>query len=153
ARLLRRLADPNKADLRSTPKDERDLAIAAEHGRVLAFDNLTYLSDSTSNALCRLATGGGFATRELFTDEGEVIFDSQRPVILNGIAEVVTKSDLLDRSILIYLPQIDRKKRKLERVIDRDFAKAQPRILGALLDATSKGLRRLNEGVTLDEMP
>src|SRR5262249_21247611 len=72
--------------------------------------------------------------------------------ILNGIAEVVTKSDLLDRSILIYLPQIDRKKRKLERVIDRDFAKAQPRILGALLDATSKGLRRLNEGATLVEM-
>jgi putative DNA primase/helicase len=151
--LLRRLIDPNKADLRATPKDERDLAIAAEHGRVLAFDNLTYLSDSLSNALCRLATGGGFATRELFTDEGEVIFDSQRPVILNGIAEVVTKSDLLDRSILIYLPQIDRKKRKLDRVIDRDFAKAQPRILGALLDAVSKGLKRLKDGVTLDELP
>jgi hypothetical protein len=152
-RLLRRLIDPNKADLRATPKDERDLAIAAEHGRVLAFDNLTYLSDSLSNALCRLATGGGFATRELFTDEGEVIFDSQRPVILNGIAEVVTKSDLLDRAILIYLPQIDRRKRKLDRVIDREFATAQPRILGALLDAASKGLRALKQGVTLDALP
>jgi len=82
------LSDPNKADLRATPKDERDLAIAAEHGRVLAFDNLTFLGDSLSNALCRLATGGGFATRELFTDEGEVIFESQRPVTLNGICEL-----------------------------------------------------------------
>lgn len=147
-RLLRRLIDPNKADLRATPRDERDLAIAAEHGRVPAFDNITYLSDSLSNALCRLATGGGFATRELFTDEGEIIFDSQRPVILNGIAEVVSKSDLLDRSILIYLPQIDRKMRKLDRVIDREFTKAQPRILGAVLDAISKGLRRRDIGRT-----
>lgn len=152
-RLLRRLVDPNKADLRATPKDERDLAIAAEHGRVLAFDNLTYLSDSLSNALCRIATGGGFATRELFTDEGEVIFDSQRPVFLNGIAEVVAKSDLLDRAILIYLPRIDKRKRKLDRVIDREFAAAQPRVLGCLLDAVSTGLRRLREGVHLEELP
>lgn len=152
-RLLRRLIDPNKADLRATPKDERDLAIAAEHGRVLGFDNLTYLSDSLSNALCRMATGGGFATRELFTDEGEIIFDSQRPVILNGIAEVVSKSDLLDRAILIYLPQIERNARKLRRVIDRKFVAAQPRILGALLTAVSKGLQKLKQGVTLDELP
>jgi len=153
ARTVRRVIDPNKADLRATPKDERDLAIAAEHGRVLAFDNLTRLSDSLSNALCRLATGGGFATRELYTDEGEVIFDSQRPVILNGISEVVAKSDLLDRSILIYLPRIEPKNRKQERVIERDFLKAQPRILGALLTALSKGIKRLNAGVELEELP
>lgn len=152
-RLLRRLIDPNKADLRAAAKDERDLAIAAEHGRVLAFDNLTYLSDALSNALCRLATGGGFATRELYSDEGEIIFDSQRPVILNGIAEVVGKSDLLDRSIFIYLPRIEPKRRKQERVVNRQFAEVQPGILGALLTAASKGLKRLKEGVTLDEMP
>ncbi len=152
-RLLRRLVDPNKADLRSTPKDERDLAIAAEHGRVLAFDNLTHLSESLSNALCRLATGGGFATRELFTDEGEVIFDAQRPVILNGISEVVTKSDLLDRSILIYLPQIPKTERKLDRVIEREFATVQPRVLGALCNVVSVGLRNLARGVELDELP
>jgi energy-coupling factor transporter ATP-binding protein EcfA2 len=152
-RLLRRLIDPNKADLRATAKDERDLAIAAEHGRILAFDNLTYLNDSLSNALCRLATGGGFATRELFSDEGEVIFDSQRPVILNGIAEVIAKSDLLDRSIFFYLPRIDPKRRKQERVVNRKFAEIQPGVLGALLTAVSSGLKRLKEGVELDELP
>lgn len=152
-RLMRRLVDPNKADLRAAARDERDLAIAAEHGRVLAFDNLTHLSDALSNALCRLATGGGFATRELFSDEGEVIFDSQRPVILNGIAEVVGKSDLLDRAVFIYLPRIEPKRRKQERVVNSQFAKVQPRILGALLTAASKGLKRMAEGVTLEELP
>ena len=152
-RLLRRLIDPNKADLRATAKDERDLAIAAEHGRILGFDNLTYLNDSLSNALCRLATGGGFATRELFTDEGEVIFDSQRPVILNGIAEVVAKSDLLDRSIFVYLPRIEPKRRKQERVVNRKFAEIQPAVLGGLLTAVSSGLKKLKDGVVLDELP
>lgn len=153
SRLLRRLVDPNKADLRAAPRNERDLAIEAEHALVVAYDNLTYIPDSLSNALCRRATGGGFATRELFSDEGEVIFDSQGPTVVNGIAEVITKSDLLDRSILLYLPRIDKRRRRLERVIDREFAKAQPRILGALLDAVSKGMKRLAEGVELDELP
>ena len=31
-----------------------------------------------SDALCRLATGGGFATRELYSNEDEVIFDALR---------------------------------------------------------------------------
>lgn len=153
SRLLRRLIDPNKADLRTTPKDERDLAIAADHGRVLAFDNLTYLSESLSNALCRMATGGGFATRQLYTDEGEIIFDFQRPVIINGISEVVSKSDLLDRAVLIYLPQIPPDKRKLDRKIESEFLAAQPRILGALLNAISSGLRNLRKGVELIDPP
>lgn len=153
SRLLRRLVDPNKADLRAAPRNERDLAIEAEHALVVAYDNLTYIPDSLSNALCRRATGGGFATRELFSDEGEVIFDSQGPTVVNGIAEVITKSDLLDRSILLYLPRIESRRRRLERVIDREFAEAQPLILGALLDAVSKGLGRLEEGVELDDLP
>jgi len=115
-RLLRDLVDPNKATLRAAPKDERDLAIAAQHGRIISCDNLTHLTENLSNAFCRLATGGGFATRELFTDEGEVIFDAQRPVILNGIAEVVVKSDLLDRTILVYFQQIQKNKRLKKRV-------------------------------------
>jgi hypothetical protein len=34
--------------------------------------------------LCRLATGGGFSTRKLYTDDEEQLFNAQRPSILNG---------------------------------------------------------------------
>jgi hypothetical protein len=152
-RLLRDPIDPNKATLRAAPRDERDLAIAASHGRIISCDNLTHISEPLSNAFCRLATGGGFATRELFSDDGECIFDAQRPVIVNGIAEVVTKSDLLDRAILVYLPTIPKGKRWKKRVLNRKFIDAQPLILGALLDAVSVGLRRMSEGIELDEWP
>ena len=37
--------------------------IAANNGWVVALDNISYLPPWLSDALCRLSTGGGFATR------------------------------------------------------------------------------------------
>jgi hypothetical protein len=62
ARMLRRLVDPNHADARAAPHDERDLLVAARNGRVVALDNLSGLDAATADALCRVATGGGFGS-------------------------------------------------------------------------------------------
>lgn len=83
-RVLRALVDPNTAALRTTPRDERDLVIAATNSWLIALDNLSHLSDWLSDALCRLATGSGFATRELYTDAEEAIFAAQRPIVITG---------------------------------------------------------------------
>ena len=84
AHVLRALVDPNEAPLRSEPKEPRDLMIAATHGWVVALDNLSSLPVWLSDCLCRLATGGGSATRELFSDDDEIIFTAKRPVIVTG---------------------------------------------------------------------
>jgi hypothetical protein len=63
AALLRLLVDPNVAPLRTLPRDDRDLFIAATNGHVIAIDNVSSLPPWLSDTLCRLATGGGFATR------------------------------------------------------------------------------------------
>ena len=89
--------------------------IAATNGWCLAFDNLSHLPDWLSDAYCRLATGGGFATRTLYENDEETIFDSQRPIMLNGIEEIATRGDLLDRAIVVYLPTIPEAKRRPER--------------------------------------
>jgi hypothetical protein len=68
AKLMRAIVDPNSAPLRSLPREERDLYIAANNGHVIAFDNLSWLPRSTSDSLCRIATGGAFASRQLYTD-------------------------------------------------------------------------------------
>ena len=81
-RLVKRGIDPAKASVRCLPKDERDLLSAAERAHIIALDNLSHIDEQLSDALCRLATGGGLATRTLFTDRDEIIFDCQRPVIL-----------------------------------------------------------------------
>jgi hypothetical protein len=87
--ILRSLLDPNTAPLRALPREDRDLFIAANNGHVLAFDNVSGLPSWISDTLCRLATGGGFAVRQLYTDQDEVLFDAARPIILNGIEDIV----------------------------------------------------------------
>ena len=81
-RTLRSLIDPNVAPLRAEPKEERDLMIAGTNGWCVAIDNISYLQPWLSDALCRLATGGGFSTRQLYSDDEEKIFAAMRPTIL-----------------------------------------------------------------------
>ena len=69
-----------------------------------------------------------------------MIFSAVRPVILNGIGEVVTRPDLLDRSMLLTLPTIGEGRRRDERELRRAFDTVRPRVLGALLDAVSTAL-------------
>ena len=151
-RLLRDLVDPNTAPLRSEPREVRDLIISASNSWVQAFDNLSRVPPWLSDALCRLSTGGGFATRELYSDRAETIFDAQRPVAINGITDLATRSDLLDRALNITLSAIPDDQRKDERTLQRSFEAARPRILGALLDAVSAGLRN-EANVRLDRLP
>lgn len=105
--LLRSLVDPNVAPLRAAPREERDLAIAARNGRVVAYDNLSTLPVWLSDALCRLATGGALSTRALRTDDEEKIFSYKLPCLLTSIEDVVTRGDLLDRSVLPELIPFD----------------------------------------------
>ena len=141
--ILRALLDPNTAPLRALPREDRDLFIAANNGHVLGFDNVSGLPAWLSDTLCRLATGGGFAVRQLYTDQEEVLFDATRPVILNGIEDFVTRPDLADRSLPLTLGQIPEERRRLEAELWAAFEAERPRILGALLDVVAHGLRML----------
>jgi len=152
SRVLRALVDPSSSPLRSLPRDERDLMIAAKNSWCLAFDNLSSLPTWVSDALCRIATGGGFATRELFTDDGEAFFSAQRPVLVNGIEELATRPDLVDRAIVITLPEIASSERRTEGAFWAAFEAARPRIVGALFDALASAMKRVDE-VKLERLP
>jgi hypothetical protein len=151
-RVMRRLCDPNESDVRRPPRNTEDLMIAATNGHIVAFDNLSRLSDELSDNLSVLATGGGFAVRQLYTNNEEMIFNAQRPIILNGISQVATRGDLLDRALVFTLPPIPDERRKDEAAFWADFDQAHPRILGALLDALAMGLQRLDK-VQLERKP
>jgi hypothetical protein len=143
ARVAKRLIDPGKALVRTAPKEARDLMIAATNAWALAFDNVSTLPVWLSDALCQVATGGGFATRELYSDSDECILDAKRPVILNGISDFVTRGDLLERAVLLRHPPLPERARLPESELWEAFAAAHPRILGALLDRVSAGFRAL----------
>jgi hypothetical protein len=152
ARLVRRLLDPHACPLRSEPKEARDLMVGAVNGWILALDNLSTIPPWLSDALCRLSTGGGFATRTLYSNDEETFLDAMRPVILTGISDFVNRGDLIDRSLFLHLAVIPEGKRRTEGEFWRDFDAALPQLFGALLDAVAGGLRLLPE-VKLSALP
>ncbi|MCL4308062.1 MAG: hypothetical protein M1126_01675 [Candidatus Thermoplasmatota archaeon] len=132
-RWLKSLSDPTSPPHRSAPKEERDLAVAGRGSWVLAFDNLSGIPGWLSDALCRLSTGGGFATRALYTDDEEIVFSGKRPVIFNGITPGASAADLRDRCLLVTWPTLQ--DGRTERELDADFERVRDAVFGAVLDA------------------
>jgi hypothetical protein len=81
-----------------------------------------------------------------------VLFESTRPILLNGIEDVVSRPDLGDRAIFLTLLPIGDAQRHPENEIWREFEIARPRILGALLDTAVHGLRAMGR-VHVDRLP
>jgi hypothetical protein len=79
-----------------------------------------------------------------------MLFEAARPILLNGIEDVINRPDLGDRAIFLTLAPIAQRRREAE--LWREFEIARLRILGSLLDAVAHGLRAV-DGVHLDRLP
>jgi hypothetical protein len=151
-KMIRLLVDPSTALVRAQPKEERDLMVGAKNNWLLAFDNLSFIPEWLSDALCRVSTGGGQANRELYKNGDEHVFDVMRPVVMNGIEELATRPDLADRTINVFLPSLLDEQRKDEKVLYAEYVEALPRILGALFDVLSVAIRNF-PNTRLDRLP
>ena len=150
--VLRSLVDPNVAPLRSPPRDDRDLFIAASNAHVLAYDNLSGLPSWLSDGLARISTGAAHATRQLYADQDEILMKAEKPIALNGITDIVNRADLADRCIFVAAERILDKDRKPKQDLMTAFEAERPRILGALLDAVATGIATLPK-VTSNDWP
>lgn len=148
SRFVRSFVDPSQASLCSFPPTERDLYVMAKNNWILGFDNIQTLTASQSRTLCCISTGGAMAPRKNYSDDGMAILNAKRPVILNGINNVVRMPDLLDRSIIIDLPAIPPSRRKLEADIRKQFHSIQPRVMGALYSAIAHAMANRHRVIT-----
>jgi hypothetical protein len=145
ATLLKRLTDPTKVSKASGVGDARTVASAAVGRWVLCFDNLTHLSPEQQDLLCCVSTGAGYSHRTLYTDLDETFLEFRRPQILTGIDLVPTRSDLLDRCLIVRLERISEESRLTEEELEVLTADLLPGIYGALLDLLVVALRNLPE--------
>jgi hypothetical protein len=152
ARILRMLIDPQTCPSFALPNSTHDLMATAVHGWLLVYENITTIPGWLSDCVCQLAFGGGYASRELFTNGERSIIYAQRPVMLVGIDDFVVRGDLRDRSVFLQLPAIAHTRRRTERSFWPAFQADYPRILGGVLDAIAGGLREL-PSVNLKELP
>lgn len=143
---LRRLIDPNSADLRSAPRSVDDMYISAAHNHIMALENISHLPAAMQDALCVLSTGGGYAKRKLYSDDEEHIIQVRRPWIINGIAACVTQQDLIDRVLSVECPVIAVRESSTQQ--RQAFEAARPGILGGLLDLAAMALVEL-PGITI----
>lgn len=150
--LLHSLIDPHQATKRRSPRNEEDLFIAATQAYVLPFDNLSSIPAWMSDALCVLATGGTYAARTLYANSEETLHSAKRPVLLNGIPDLMARPDLADRALTVTLQRIPAAQRRAEKALMNDFEVVRPRVLGALLDVLVGALKRLPT-TQLDELP
>ena len=152
SRMEKSLIDPSDMDVISLqPNEERMMLLLHQHWFVM-FDNVTYLQQWQSDALCRASTGEGTMKRTFYTDEDVTIFKYKRCVGLNGINNAATKPDLLDRAVFLNLEPIPKDRRIEERILFERFNEAKPEILGGMFDVLSKALR-IYPTIKLKEKP
>ena len=142
-RRLRALIDPVAVPLRGAPKCVEDIHIAAANAQVCSFENLSSLSQDMQDALCILSTGGGYATRQLYTNGEEHVITSKRPVMLNGINAVATAPDLIERVITVELPTIAAGKRQDEQAMEAAWLRDCRAIFTGLLTLFAEALEML----------
>ena len=145
SRMLKMLVDPSHTPKLRLPKSERDLMILAQDTHLLTFDNLSGMSANMSDAFCTLLTGGGYATRVLYSDDESKIFYQTRPIIINGIEGIASRPDLLERSLALKLPTMAMGKRKTEAELNAGFEELKPRLMAKLFDIVACALRNFDE--------
>lgn len=143
SKVLRRLIDPSVKDTQAPPRSEDDLFVSLAKSHITAIDNLSGISDWLSDTLCRAATGSAISKRQNYSDADEVIVKVKRPIILNGIAGLLGRQDLISRQILINLEDFPDESRKEEKAFFGELEEAHPRLLGALLNLAASGLKQL----------
>jgi len=145
SRTLQKLVDPSLGGVRGAIKDGQDLFIAAQNSHLVLLDNLSAISDKLSDDLCRLATGGAWTGRKLYTNDDEVVLKACRPVLINGIPDLLSRGDLVDRCIRLALEPVPAAQKKTETDLYPALEMVLGEAFGGLLTALAGGLARWDQ--------
>jgi hypothetical protein len=140
SRIIRDLVDPSEIPVLGE-MTRADLQLVFQTHAVPCFENVGNFDPKRADQYCRAVTGNGIQKRKLFTDSDEVLYRFQRSIIMNGISVPSTRSDFLDRCLLIECKKLT--EFASEHSIYARFKAERPRLLGGLLDLLVKGLEQL----------
>jgi hypothetical protein len=144
SRILRDLVDPQVSKhLQAMPSTVEDLNVAVFNVHVLALDNVSSLNAKVQDQLCVIATGGVQSKRQLYTDGDQFVVETHSPIIINGVPELASRSDLLSRAVTITLTRPTAYRDVTE--VDAEFEEHKAEILAGLLQLFADALAILPE--------
>jgi hypothetical protein len=139
-RYLSRLLDHRDPQTPRIPPTRKDIMAVGAHRYILTIDNMTPPTPQQSGDLCAILTGSGLEGKQNYTDFGSCGADVRRPMVVNGIEQLLTRAEIQSRAIPITLPERPPHTRRTDEEIEDDFNRHWAAILGGILDLTVKGL-------------
>ena len=151
ARMLRALLDPSGVPfqpLSTNPNSQ------ANQTWIQVFDHVTAMPKEVSSALCRLSGSAGY---NIVRGSSPMTVSLARPILMTvptgaSGAAWTPRGDLLDRMLTVTLPPLTPETTRPESEIAERFAKARPKILGALAQAVSVAMSRVDQ-IHLESYP
>lgn len=142
---IKRIVDPtgSKKEDNCTSMSTRndDLIIQLHNRYVSPFDNVTKITQETSDILCRAITGGNNSKRELYTNSEETILCFMRKIILNGIVPSLDYPDLQDRILSYNRIQLGENQRLTEEEFENKFSSLLPLVLGNIFKSIQNAMQ------------
>lgn len=108
-------------------------------------DSLAGKVSIQSDLFAQMATGVGLRKRQLYTDDGECVLSVSRMILMNGIDDVVTQSDLGSRTIGLRLLPVNEANRISKRDFKNRLAEIRPRFFSAVIKVLSGILRNFDD--------
>lgn len=145
ARALLQIVDPVTIQERggSLPKSEEEWKPRLAQYRAVLIDNASHITPASSDALCKVATGGEATTRALYTNDAAHVSDMQAPVCLTSIGVGALRGDLQSRMVRIELEALDPESRLALSDLRAAREQVRPSVTRALLDLTVQVLALL----------
>jgi hypothetical protein len=94
--LIKILVDPSIIKTLTFPTNLNELIQQLSHNYVTYYDNVSKIQEWISDQLCRAVSGSGSSTRQLYTDDDDIIRNFKRCIGINGINLAATKADLTE---------------------------------------------------------
>jgi energy-coupling factor transporter ATP-binding protein EcfA2 len=141
SKILKRIVDPaDDEELHVMPKKNDTLYKLLAEKRLLALDGIIKISNNFADRICSAISNSCIEKRVPFSDTESIVIPLPARIVLDGIAPLTNRTDLLDRSISIRLEQIPTDKSKTEDQLDAEFRADLPGILGGIADTLSKAV-------------
>jgi hypothetical protein len=125
--LIKMLIDPCSTRTLTCKKENDELAQLFYHNYLPYFDNLSYITDWMSDAFCKATTGDSFSKCKLYTDNDDIFYSFMRCIGFSGVNLAASKSDLLDRGLIIELERINSDRQRKIKKIWKEFDEIKPR--------------------------